>query len=301
MHPTVGEWKNLSCSPSYGNYRIGSAAFIGGEYGVLLSDSKARLYEGENTEYHGKRQLTWNSTTRTPMYQRSDVQRVGSIQPDFVGSIKSAFSYKNLSFSFLLDGRIGGDVASFTSRYGTAWGYLESSTKAHNVHESGISWTSQYEETQGREYTTGVIPKGVFADGTQIQTPDGSTQDVGGMTFQEAYDEGYVEPAFHSAWQYWQHSWGTGVLTDQWFYELSYLALRNVSLSYSFPRRIAESIGFQSLNLGLKARNVLYLYNNSPNKMHPEGFRGNQSSYSYFERTPAPYSRTISLRLNLGF
>ena len=301
LHPTVGEWKNLSGSPSYGNYRIGSAAFIGGEYGVLLSDSKARLYEGENTEYHGKRQLTWNSTTRTPMYQRSDVQRVGSIQPDFVGSIKSAFSYKNLSFSFLLDGRIGGDVASFTSRYGTAWGYLESSTKAHNVHESGISWTSQYEETQGREYTTGVIPKGVFADGTQIQTPDGSTQDVGGMTFQEAYDEGYVEPAFHSAWQYWQHSWGTGVLTDQWFYELSYLALRNVSLSYSFPRRIAESIGFQSLNLGLKARNVLYLYNNSPNKMHPEGFRGNQSSYSYFERTPAPYSRTISLRLNLGF
>lgn len=301
LHETVGDWKNLAGNPTYGNYRVGSAAYIGGEYGVLLSDSKPRVYEGDNTENHGKRQLTWDNTTRTPMYQRSDVQRVGSVQPDFLGSVKSDLRYKNLSFSFMLDGRIGGHVASFTNRYGTAWGNMESSTKAHNVHESDITWTSQYDDTEGREYTTGVIPQGVFADNTEISTPDGGKQDVGGMTFKEAYEQGYVEPAFHSAWQYWQHNWANGVITDQWLYELNYLALRNINLSYSFPQNVARDIGFQSLAVSLKARNVLYLYNSSPNDMHPEGFRGNQADYSYFERTPRPYARSVSLQLNIGF
>ena len=296
LHEDVGDYKLLAGSPTYGNYRIGSAAYIGGDYGVLLSDILPA------TNDNGEKILNWDNTSRSAYYKRSgDVQRIGSIQPDFVGSVSNSFRYKNWNFSFLIDGRFGGDVASFTNRYGTAWGYMETSTDNLDAEHGGMTWTSQYPDTQGRTYDDGVIPEGVFADGTEIQGPDGNVHDVSGMSYQEAYDQGYVEPSHASAHTYWNHSWGAGVITDNWFYELNYLALRNVGINYTLPASFARSIGFQSMSVGLKARNVLYLYNSSPNDMHPEGFRGNQSDYSYFERTPQPYSRTISLRLNVGF
>ena len=296
LHEDVGEYKNLAGSPTYGNYRIGSAAYIGGDYGVLLSDILPA------TNDNGEKILNWDNSSRSAYYKRSgEVQRIGSIQADFVGNISNTFRYKRLSFSVLLDGRFGGHVASFTNRYGTAWGYMESSTENLDAEHGGITWTSQYSDTQGREYDDGVIPDGVFAEGTTVPTPDGGTQDVGGMTYQEAYEAGYVEPSHASANTYWNHSWGAGVITDNWFYELSYIALRDIGINYTLPTSFSRSIGFQSLRVGLKARNLMYLYNSSPNDMHPEGFRGNQSDYSYFERTPQPYSRTISLRLNASF
>lgn len=308
LHEDVGDYQLLAGSPQYGNYRIGSAAYIGGDYGVLLSDILPARYQATNEEgeeidhpHNGKKVLTYDNTSRSAYYQRSgDVQKVGSIQPDFLGSISNTLRYKNLSFSFLIDGRFGGHVASFTNRYGTAWGFLETATRNLDAEHGGLTWTSQYPDIEGRTYEDGVIPEGVFADGTTITTPSGNQQDVGGMTFKEAYDAGYVEPSHASAVTYFNNSWGNGTINDDWFYELSYVSLRQVGISYTLPVSFTEQIGVQNVRLGLRSRNVLYLYNSSPNNMNPETFRGNQSDYSYFERTPSAYSRSIFFTLDLS-
>ena len=308
LHKDVGDYKLLAGSPAYGNYRIGSAAYIGGDYGVLLSDSKPATYQATDANgdpiddpNNGKKVLVYDNTSRTAYYKRSgEVQKIGSIQPNFIGSVSNTFQYKNLSFSFLIDGRFGGNVASFTNRYGTAWGYLQSSTKNLDAAHGGKTWTSKYSDTNGQTFDDGVIPNGVFADGTTITTPDGSQQDVGGMTFKEAYDAGYVEPSHASAFTYWTNSWGAGVINDNWFYELRYISLRQVGINYTLPTSIAEQFGARSISLGVRSRNVLYLYNSSPNHMNPETFRGNQSDYSYFERTPSPYSRSIYFTIDLS-
>lgn len=308
LHEDVGEYKLLAGSPAYGNYRIGSAAFIGGDYGVLLSDILPARYQATDADgnpvddpNNGKKVLNYNNTSRSAFYKRSgEVQKIGSIQPDFIGGISNTFHYKNIQFSFLIDGRFGGHVASFTNRYGTAWGYLETSTRNLDAEHGGLTWTSQYPDTKGRTYDDGVIPDGVFADGTTITTPDGNQQDVGGMTYEEAYEAGYVEPSHASAVTYFNNSWGNGTINDDWFYELSYVSLRQVGVSYTMPVSFTDQMGLRNVRLGLRVRNALYLYNSSPNNMNPETFRGNQSDYSYFERTPSPYSRSVFFTIDFG-
>ncbi|MCW9707914.1 SusC/RagA family TonB-linked outer membrane protein [Fodinibius salsisoli] len=308
LHEDVGAYQLLAGSPAYGNYRIGSAAYVGGDYGVLLSDIAPARYQATNESgepvedpKNGMKILNYDNTSRSAFYKRSgDVQKVGSTQPDFLGSVSNTFRYKNLSLSFLIDGRFGGHVASFTNRYGTAWGFLESSTKNLDADHGGMTWTSEYSDTQGRTYDDGVIPEGVFAEGTVVTTPQGGEQDVSGMTFNEAYEAGYVEPSHASSVTYFNNSWGNGTINDTWFYELSYVSLRQLGVSYRLPVSLTQKLGVRNLTLGLKSRNVLYLYNSSPNNMNPETFRGNRSDYSYFERTPAPFSRSIFFTLDVS-
>ena len=72
---------------------------------------------------------------------------VGNITPDWVGGIRNTFGYKNMSFSFLIDGRKGGDLFSVTDWFGAYAG-----TTAETV-QNGI-----------REH--GLVVDGVKADGT---------------------------------------------------------------------------------------------------------------------------------------
>ncbi len=297
LHSGVGQYKLLAGYPNYGNYRIGSAAYIGGSYGALLSD----ILPATNSQ--GQKILLYDNTTRSGYYKRSGtVQKVGSIQPDFLGNVSSSFQYKNISLSFLIAGRFGGDVASFTNRYGTAWGLLATSLKGRDAAHGGITWTSQYADTKGETFHDGVIPNGVFAKGTTVTTPAGNQVDVSGMTYEQAYKKGYIEPSHASDVAYWDNSWGSGTINSNWFYKLSYIQLRNISINYALPSHIAHQLlGAQSIRIGLESTNVLYFYNSSPNNMNPQTFRGDSQDYSYFERTANPYSRSIFFNINLGF
>ncbi|HYX06652.1 MAG TPA: SusC/RagA family TonB-linked outer membrane protein [Bacteroidales bacterium] len=296
LHSGIGKYERLAGYPNYGNYRIGSAAYIGGSYGALLSDILPA------TNSNGQKVLEYDSYTRSAYYKRSGtIQKVGSIQPDFLGNVKSTFQYKNISFSFMINSRFGGDVASFENRYGTAWGLLATSLPGRDAAHGGITWTSQYPDTKGETFHDGVIPKGVFAQGTTVQTPNGNSVDVSGMTYEQAYKKGYIEPSHASATTYWDNSWSRGTINSNWFYSLSYVQLRNISINYALPARTAHLLGAQRIRLGLESTNVLYFYNSSPNNMNPQSQRGNQTDYSYFERTANPYARSIFFNINLSF
>lgn len=58
-----------------------------------------------------------------------------------------------------------------------------------------MTWTSQYLNADGSQsgsygvtYHDGMIPQGIFASGTQVTGIDGKTHDVGGMSYQQAYE-----------------------------------------------------------------------------------------------------------------
>ncbi|MFO8002338.1 MAG: SusC/RagA family TonB-linked outer membrane protein [Marinilabilia sp.] len=297
LHEDYGAYRVLGGSVNYGNYRIGSVAYEGGEYGVLMSDSKPKV-DSET----GEKILTWNDSWRGAYYTRSgDVEKVGKMQPDFEGSWDNSFSYKGLSLSILLDARFGGHLASYGNRYGTSYGWLETSLEGRDEEHGGISWTSEYGDTQGRTYNDGVIPDGVFEEGQTVTAPDGSSVDVGGMTYQEAFDEGYVEPTHASSYHYWNNSWGSGVVNDDWFEEVEYIALRNISIGYNLPSQIAQSIKARNVNLSFNARNLGYLYNSMPNNLNPEGFRGTTSTSSFRERNFIPYTASYTFTVKLDF
>lgn len=305
LHPDFGAYKVLGDTyVNYGNYRIGSVAYEGGEYGVLMSDILPKKYVSDdpNDPKNGMPVLMWSDSRRGAYYERSyEVEEVGKIQPDFEGSWDNAFTYKNLSVSVLIDARFGGDVASYANRYGTAYGWLETSLKGRDPEYGGESWTSQYSDTNGRTYTDGVIPEGVFADGQMVTAPGGNQVDVGGMTYKEAFEAGYVEPTHAGFYQYFTNSWGQGVVNDSWFNELSYIALRNISIGYTLPKKVAQSLKAQNLYIGLNARNLGYLYNTMPNKMNPESLRGTTSDASFLQRSVIPNTATYTFTLSVDF
>ena len=112
---------------------------------------------------------------------------------------------------------------------------------------------------------------------------------------------GYLDPTHAIYFNYINNSWSTGVINDDWFSEVSYIALRNISVSYVLPVSLAHKIKASSLSVAINARNLGYLYNSLPNHLNPESFRGTSSSDSFRERSFSPYTASYTMTLSVGF
>lgn len=273
----VADHINLMGNADYGNYRIGSVAKVGGTYGMLMSDSAPKV-----DETSGLPVLSYSESYGTARYTRSGVQEVvGNSTPDFLGGISTTFTFKNWSLYIGLDGRFGGYVASYGSRYGTAYGYTETSLKGADAAHGGIEYTSRLD---GIRYDDGIVVDGIFPTGTNLPQGDGTYYTVGtgkyttGETYAELLAANKIDPSHASSFQYYQNSWGAGVINDSWFTKLNYIALRDVALTYSFNQRAAKAIGAQGLSLKLAGHNLGYLLNTMPNKENPESIRGTSAS-----------------------
>jgi iron complex outermembrane recepter protein len=296
LYPGIDTY-NLYESATYGNTRIGTYAVVGGEWGVLMSDSAPLMDEGTNTPV-----LRWSSGNRGVLeYRTGTVKKVGSMAPKYFGGINSTFTYKNFVLGLLIDGKIGGQISSYHGRYGAGTGVFKESLKGRDAEHGGITWTSSW---TGNTYHDGIIPDGVFADGQSIQMKDGSgntvTHDVSGMTYKAAVDAGYAEPS-HLSYTYYQiNSWSNGVINKNVLMEDSYIALREISLGYRVPQEIASKLGAQAINILLYGRNLGYLYNTMTNHLNPEVQTSNEAGAAH-EWMQAPYSRTFGFKLNLNF
>ncbi len=283
----------LQGNVDYGNYRIGSVAQVGGTYGMLMSDSGKKI-----DPVSGLPTMNYREGEGTAVYDRSgSVEIVGNSVPDFLGSISTSLRWKNFTLSVSLDGRFGGYVASYGSRYGTAYGFTEKSLQYCDSAHGGITYTSK---ADGLTYNDGVIPEGIFTTGTSL--PGGYTVGTGkyssGETYQELVDKGVLDPSHASSFRYRINGWSSGVINDDWFTKLNYIALRDVSLSYSFPQHIANAIKAQALTLTLAGHNLGYLLNTMPNGENPEAVRGTAASVfrvRSFEGVTSSFTFTINV------
>lgn len=295
LHPNVTGFISLEGQPNNYDYRIGSVAIQGGEYGVLMSDIAPKRDKDGNVV------LRWSSYGLGAYPVRSgEVKEVGSINPDFLSSLQTGFRYKNWNLRIALDSRFGGMIASYAGRYGTAYGYTETSLRYRDPENGGITWTSQYPDSKDKVYHDGVIPDGVFDAGIKVLGLDGKQHEVGGRLYSDLVKEGILEPTHAGSWHYFSNSWGQGTLNDDWYHELNYIALREISLGYNFDRRVANKIGASGIHLMLSARNLGYLYNSLPNKLHPESVRGNRSG-EFRIRAYEPYTANYTFTVNVSF
>lgn len=292
LSPDVASYINLDGLANYGNYRIASVAKVGSDYGMLMSDSWIKT-----DEKTGKPIIGYSNNYRTVYYKRGGtVKEVGSMLPDFLGTVNTTLRWKDLSLYVLFDARFGGYVASYNSRYATAYGFSGESEK----YRKGMTWTSRYDNAKGKTFTDGFIPDAIFDKGTVVTAPDGTQHDVSGKTYQEAYEKGLVEPAHMQSHGYFKNSWGQGVINDDWFKKLNYIALREVTLSYNVPRKLCSYIGAKSLALSLTGRNIAYLLNTAPNHENPESVRGTGAA-QFRMRSFMPYTASYLFTLNATF
>lgn len=305
LHKNVADYIALQGDVNYGNFRVGSVAKVGGAYGLILTDSGKKIDEKSGLPF-----VSYHASSRTGYYTRSgEITELGSVNPDFLGSISTNLKYKDWSLSILLDARFGGYVASYGSKYGTANGFTKGSLAYTSAKYGGVNWTSKWD---GLTYFDGYIPEGVIAAGTVIPQPDNSNYVVGagsvtgsGETYRELYEKGKIEPTHASGWHYRNNQWvnasmDRGVVDNSWFKKLNYIALREIALSYRLPASIYSKIHAKNMSVTLKGHNLGYLLNTMPNGENPEAVRGTAAA-EFRVRSFDGVTSSFTFTINAGF
>lgn len=285
---------------------ISTWAVVGKSYGTLRSQINSTAFQAVDGNgkpvddpRNGLPILQWRSDSRTAFPNRSNVwQDVGDINAKFRAGWDNTFNYKNFSLNVLFDAKIGGDFVLLSYRYGTHTGVFPNSLPGRDAKNGGIEWTSQY-ANDGGTYDDGIIPEGVFKPGQMVDKPGGGQADVGGMTYQQAYDQGLVEPSHLPQFYYRYGSSSTGV-SDYWVLKNSWISLRQVAVSYRFPSKLYEKLKLNALSLSVVGRDLLYLHNTLPYNFNPASNNSNNTAYSG-EEGFLPMMRSFVFTLRASF
>ncbi len=275
-------------------------AKVGGAYGVIRTKIAAARFQGTDASdpRNGLPILSWRGDARAAFPARSNEWKdVGDINAKFRGGWDNTFSYKRLSLNVLFDAKIGGDMIITSLRYGTHTGVFKNTLQGRDAEHGGIAFTSKFD---GKSYDDGIIPEGVFAAGQTITQPNGTNVNVGGMTFQEAYDKGLVEPTHLPQYSYRYGSFSTAV-GDYWIAENSWISLRQVSLSYQVPQSICEKIKLNTLSINLVGRDLFYLYNTLPLNFNPASNYSNSTAVQKEVGFIPPMTRALGVTLRAAF
>ncbi|MDJ1479816.1 SusC/RagA family TonB-linked outer membrane protein [Cytophagaceae bacterium YF14B1] len=158
---------------------------------------------------------------------------IGNVNPDWIGGISNTLRYKNLSLGFLVDVKKGGDVFSLDMYYGLATGLYPETA---GLNDKGNP--SRNPVTQGED-TGGIILGGVKEDGTRNDIRVSNTN--------------------YGVYGYRRNPAAAFV------YDGSYIKLREVSVSYSFPQAIISKLGpVKGIDLSFIGRNLWIIHKNLP-------------------------------------
>jgi len=200
-------------------------------------------------------------------YQQSATSNeiIGNVNPDWIGGISNTLKYKDLSLSFLIDTRQGGDVFSLDLYYGLATGILPETA---GLNDLGNPVRAPLADGGG------VILPGVKADGKPNDIRVGA----------EAYGTfGYRRnPA------------------AAFVYDASYVKLREVALTYSLPKGVISRINpIKGIDFSLIGRNLWIIHKNLPYADPEEGMSsGNVQGY---QSGAYPTARTFGFNVKVRF
>ena len=241
----------------------------GGNFLALTGDRWLREKDADGKEIANGR---YQVDATTGLYQLSNVQTniVGNREPKMIGGLSSTLRWKDLSFSFLLDLRIGGDIYSGTQYYLTTKGQSMRTLDRSAVTVDGVdSKTMQpvtYTYEIGQTYTV---------NGKQYS----------GENMIQQYWSNYAENAYN-------------FITD-----VNWLKLRSLSLSYDFSKLISKQKVLKGLVATFSANN-LFTITNYKGGMDPEvaavGSAGGSGSVG-IDYCGVPTQTSYSFGLNLTF
>lgn len=189
-----------------------------------------------------------------------DLVYQGDYAPDFTLGVQNTFRYKNVDFGFLIDTRQGGIVVSRTKTIGSTSGQLK-------------------ETLEGRE--TGIVAQGVVNTGT-------------------ADNPNYVPNTFNVDVRTYNNRFYERDNVEAAKYDASYTKLREVSLGYSFPKKMLDRLPISSARFSVTGRN-LALWTDNPH-FDPEtvGVSGGTLQPG-IENMSYPSSRLFTFNLQVNF
>jgi TonB-linked SusC/RagA family outer membrane protein len=210
-------------------------------------------------------------------YVRESKQSIlGNINPKWIGGLNNTFSYKGLSLNVLLDFVQGGQLTSFTRYMMTMKG-------------TG-AWT-----VEGRR------PKATDENGNQLPyvgVLDGVVEVMDAQGNVTGYEKNTKAVAGHT---YWANRAWSGI-GEEFVMDASYISLREVMLSYEFPKSLFSKTPFTSLTLTLIGRNLMYLEEHMKGTgVSPESQPNTAVGAAGIEALALPPTRTYGLNVKLTF
>jgi len=183
----------------------------------------------------------------------TDYIKVGNIQPKAIGGWSNTVSFKGLTLDFLVDYRWGGKLVSPPLLYGTGAGMYENTMQYRDESHGGLPYNIDADGKKvlasshsGAQFHDGLILKGVTATGEQNST--------------------IVDAAnYYINTFYWSSGWYEKAAV----YKNDYIKMREVSLGYTLPSKIAEKMKFQNIRVSVVGRNLFYVYRTLKN-LDPE-------------------------------
>jgi len=188
---------------------------------------------------------------------------IGNSNPDWVGGINNILRYKDVSLSFLVDTRQGGDIFSLDMFYGMGTGLYPETVFLNDLGNPSRSPVSQ---------GGGIILPGVKADGTPNDIRRANSEGT----------LGYRQP------------------TAGFIYDASYVKLREASLTFALPSKLMNRIRFvKGIDLSLIGRNLWIIDKKLPYADPEEGLSaGNLQGY---QSGAYPTTRTFTLNAKVRF
>ncbi len=312
LHKDVKEWKLM------GAYDGGPEiwAYEGGKFGVITtpygSPYGAAIYRFKNEKdpndpRNGKPVITnWGNAGSPNSFARygyvnnidkgiKERQIIGKVEPDFLLSVNTSFSYKNFDFYALLDGRFGGNFYSNTYKYASSKGVLKSSLYGRDKEHGGLPRVNYKGET-----VYDAIPlDAVFDEGVKasLESDPSKEIDVSGLTYKDALAKGILPMMANT---YYIHNLGWGMPAELGLQDNTWFALREITIGYRLPEKICKKIGANYFRVGLTARNLGYLVNKLTDGLNPEGISSN-NPLTPIDIGGVPFYRTYALNLTLRF
>ena len=195
---------------------------------------------------------------------------LASVEPKWTGSIRTSLRWKDLTFSAMLDIRMGGHVWSETA--------FQSSRNAQSIMSLGGRTEHLFSDlilNEGDQtgylgildpkyvpncknniYMDASRPKGMNIPGAVY---DSSVPGLAGQPCQA-----WIKPI-----DYWTND--SGKNGELYLYDASYVKLKEISLGYNIPKNWLRKIGFiQSMRVSAVGRNVAILHQKTPKGIDPE-------------------------------
>ncbi len=243
-------------------------ARVGEPYGTIqgtdfIYDANGNKVVGDNGYY-----------LKTPT---SDVI-IGNVNPDFLTGLNNRFSYKNWSFSFLIDWQQGGSVFSLDQYYGRGTGLYEETDYTNDL---GNPVRNSLDDGGG------LILEGVTGDVTFNDDGSYTVSNTATNTTRVAGND------------YRVFGWSKNP-NAAFVYDASYVKLREVVLTYSLPAKVlSKSKVFSGVSFSLVGSNVWIISKNLPHA-DPEASQG-AGNIQGWQSGVMPTTRNFGFSVNLQF
>jgi hypothetical protein len=196
-----------------------------------------------------------------PTYELNEEKEVGNFQPDWTGGFNTNLRYKDLSLAANFDFMIGGKMVSVSNMWATGSGTAATTSR---LNDNGVN------EREPIAKGGGVKVEGVDTDGNAVS-------------------------CYMNAYQYYHYL--AYYDNDSWVYSRTYLKLRELSLTYQFPKTLLakSKTGISEASVSLVASNPWLIYSACPN-VDPS-----ESADNWIEGGQAASSRSFGLTVKLAF